>query len=136
MRQDWDSYFLTIAEQVATRATCNRLMVGTVLVKDNMIISTGYNGSIHNHEHCTDVGCLLNDQGRCIRTIHSEQNAILHADRSELKGATAYVTHFPCETCAKLLAQVGIVRIVYRNDYKSDRSISFLKGIELIHKKG
>jgi dCMP deaminase len=131
-RKDWDSYFLDIAEQVATRSTCNRLQVGCVIVNDKRIVSTGYNGSIHGHEHCTDVGCLLNEQGRCIRTIHAEVNAILHARRDELQGATAYVTHSPCENCTKLLAQAGIKRVVFKNPYSNKYNHYFVKDMEWI----
>jgi len=133
MRKSWDEYFLDIADVVATRSTCNKLAVGCVIVKDKMIVSTGYNGSVHGHEHCTDVGCLLNEEGRCIRTIHAEQNAIIHARRDELQEATAYVTHEPCETCSKLLNQAGIIRIVFRNSYKNERNRIFLQGVEIVH---
>lgn len=133
-RKSWDQYFLDIAEVVATRATCERLQVGCVIVKDKNIVSTGYNGSIHGHPHCTDegVGCLLNDEGRCIRTIHAEENAVLHANRESLKGSTAYVTHLCCEKCSKTLAQAGIKRIVYRHHYDNKYNKHFLSNIELV----
>lgn len=133
MRKSWDEYFLDIAEVVATRSTCNKLAVGCLIVKDRMIVSTGYNGSIHGHDHCVDVGCMLNEEGRCIRTIHAEQNAIIHARRDEIRGATAYVTHEPCETCAKLLNQAGVKRVVFSHPYKNDRNRAFLKGMEIVH---
>ncbi|WP_018393990.1 cytidine/deoxycytidylate deaminase family protein [Bacillus sp. 37MA] len=132
-RKSWDEYFLTIAEAVATRSTCNRLNVGCVIVKDKHIISTGYNGSIHGHEHCDEAGCLLSEQGRCIRCLHAELNAVLHAERDKLKGASAYVTHEPCENCAKTLAQAGIERIVYRNAYPNKWNSHFLKDIDVLH---
>ena len=137
MRKSWDEYFLEIAEVVATRATCERLKVGCVLVQNKNIISTGYNGSIHGHPHCIDegVGCLLNDEGRCIRTIHAEENAVLHANREDLQGATAYVTHLCCEKCSKTLAQAGIARIVYRHHYENKYNQHFLQDIELVHLK-
>jgi dCMP deaminase len=128
MRKSWDEYFMDIAFMVAERSTCNKLRVGCVLAKDNRIISTGYNGSIRGHEHCTDVGCLLNDEGRCIRTIHAEQNAILLALTSA-EGSTAYVTHEPCENCTKLLNQAGVKRIVYANPYKNKRNAEFRNGM-------
>jgi len=120
---------MDIAFMVAERSTCNKLRVGCVLVKDNRIISTGYNGSIRGHEHCTDAGCLLNDEGRCIRTIHAEQNAVLLALAST-EGSTAYVTHEPCENCTKLLNQAGIKRVVYANPYKNERNIEFMHGMK------
>ncbi|WP_026092496.1 deoxycytidylate deaminase [Calidifontibacillus oryziterrae] len=134
-RKNWDKYFLDIAREVATRSTCPRLSVGCVIVKEKHIISTGYNGSIHGHDHCEDVGCLINEQGRCIRTIHAEVNAVLHAERDDLKGATAYVTHEPCENCAKTLAQSGIKKIVFENAYENKWNQYFLKDIEVIRIK-
>ena len=133
MRKSWDEYFLEIAEVVATRSTCERLNVGCVIVKDRRIISTGFNGSIHNHDHCEDVGCLINDEGRCIRTIHAEENAVLHADRQSLKEATAYITHESCEKCAKTLAQSGVRRIVFRHRYPNKWNEHFLKDIEVVY---
>lgn len=129
-RKDWDLYFMDIAEKVAERSTCDRLSVGCVIVKNRRIVSTGYNGSISGTEHCDDVGHLYNDQGRCIRTIHAEQNAILFAERDELKGATVYCTHQPCENCAKLLVQAGVKRIVYKHEYRNKDSEYFLNMVE------
>lgn len=137
-RISWDEYFLNIAEQVSKRSTCDRLHVGCVIVKDNVIISTGYNGSIRGQEHCDDVGHLYNDEGRCIRTVHAEQNAIIFA-KDSLEGCTAYVTHEPCEICTKLLIQSGIIRIVYKHKYdnkynkKIIEEVSKVKNIEFIH---
>jgi dCMP deaminase len=132
-RKSWDEYFLEIAEVAATRSTCQRLHVGCVIVKDRHIVSTGYNGSIHGHEHCYEVGCLKDANGRCIRCLHAEENAVLHADRHLLKGATAYITHESCEKCSKTLAQSGIKRIVYRHAYPNEWNQYFLKDIEVIH---
>lgn len=131
-RKSWDEYFMDIAETVATRATCDRLHVGCVIVKDKRIISTGYNGSIHGEDHCDDVGHLYNEQGRCVRTIHAEQNAIIHANREDLKGATAYVSHEPCETCTKLLIQAGIKRIIFKHGYQNKYNHNFTKNVEWI----
>jgi dCMP deaminase len=134
-RPSWDELFLELAEKYAEMGTCERLKVGSIIVKDNIQISAGFNGSIHGHEHCTDegVGCLLNDEGRCIRTLHAEENAILHAERHLLEGTTIYVTHEPCEKCSKMIAQVGIKRIVFRNPYKNKWNEHFLKGVEIVH---
>lgn len=72
-RPDWDEFFLEVAETYAKRGTCERLKVGSVIVKNNKQVGQGYNGSIQGHEHCSDegVGCLLNEEGRCIRTLHA-----------------------------------------------------------------
>lgn len=134
-RKSWDKYYLDIADKVATRSTCDRLSVGCVIVKNNRIISTGYNGSVSGKEHCDDVGHLYNDEGRCIRTIHAEQNALLFAEREELKDATVYVSHQPCENCAKLLAQAGVSKVVFEHEYKNTDSAFFLDMIEVEHVK-
>lgn len=134
-RKSWDKYYLDIADKVATRSTCDRLSVGCVIVKNNRIISTGYNGSISDKEHCDDVGHLYNDEGRCIRTIHAEQNALLFAEREELKDATVYVSHQPCENCAKLLVQAGVSKVVFKHEYKNTDSAFFLDMIEVEHAK-
>ncbi|MCY7866046.1 cytidine/deoxycytidylate deaminase family protein [Bacillus spizizenii] len=133
MRKSWDSYFLDIAEKVAERSTCDRLHVGAVIVKDKLIVSTGYNGSIQGQDHCSDAGHLLNEQGRCVRTIHAEQNAIIFASRDELQGATAYVTHEPCETCTKLLIQSGVKRIVFAHLYKNSANHHFYQEVRWEH---
>jgi dCMP deaminase len=132
-RPTWDEFYLQLAEKYATRGTCNRLQVGCVIVKNQKPVGWGYNGSIHGHPHCTDVGCLLNEQGRCIRTLHAEENAILHTDRHDLDGATAYVTHEPCESCVKRLSQVGIKRVVYRHAYENKWNQYFNQEMEWTH---
>ena len=132
-RPDWDTFFIELAHVYSKRSTCTRLQVGCVIVKDKVPVSFGYNGSISGHEHCSDVGCLLNDEGRCIRTIHAEQNAIMHADRDKLKGATAYVTHEPCETCSKLLVQAGIKEVIFSNAYPNRYNRHFTAGVSWIH---
>ncbi|MGD6876957.1 deoxycytidylate deaminase [Bacillus infantis] len=132
-RKEWDYYFMDIAKNVATRATCDRLHVGCVIVQGKRIVSTGYNGSVNGQDHCDEVGHLHNEEGRCIRTIHAEQNAILFANREELKGATAYITHQPCENCAKLLVQSGIERIVFEKEYENKYSNFFLEMVEATH---
>jgi dCMP deaminase len=136
LRQGFDEYFMDIAEIVSSRATCNRLHVGCVIVKNKRIVSTGYNGSPSGESHCDEIGDLYNDQNRCVRTIHSEQNAILFANRHDLQGATAYVTHQPCENCAKLLVQSGIKRVVFKNKYTNTYSDYFLNMIEVVHLGG
>jgi dCMP deaminase len=122
------------------RATCSRLKVGTIITKNNLQLGEGYNGSISGDAHCEDDGCLLNDEGRCIRTIHSEQNALLNAMKKGVSGGvsggTAYITHESCETCSKLLAQAGIIRIVYLVPYANKYNSHFLKGIEVVEFEG
>lgn len=124
MRDSWDEYFLEMANHVSKRATCDRLHVGCVLVRDKCVISTGYNGSISGMAHCDDIGHDFVD-GHCIRTAHAEQNAICQAAKNghSTDGCTAYITHSPCWTCFKLLVQCGVKGIIYENEYKMDSRI-------------
>ena len=131
-RATWDEYFLRIAREVSTRATCPRRSVGCVLVRDKKILATGYNGSVRGLAHCTDVGCLMED-GHCVRTVHAEANAIIQAAQS-LEGATAYVTSLPCWACFRMLANAGIGRIVYEDSYPNPRIVGTAAqaGIQLV----
>ena len=104
MRPDWDSYFMKIAYAVSERSTCDRAMVGCVLVMEKRILTTGFNGSPMGQDHCDEVGHLIVD-GHCVRTIHAETNAIIQAALHGVstRGATCYVTHLPCINCTKAL---------------------------------
>ncbi|MGT2715013.1 deoxycytidylate deaminase [Streptococcus respiraculi] len=125
-RLAWDEYFAAQALLIANRATCKRAKVGAVLVKDNKVVATGYNGSVSGTEHCLEQECLVVD-GHCVRTLHAEVNAILQgAERGIPKGFTAYVTHFPCLNCSKQLLQVGCKRVVYINEYRIDDYAKYL----------
>jgi dCMP deaminase len=136
-RPSWDHYYLTIAYTVAKRATCPRASVGAVLVKDNHIIATGFNGAVRGLPHCTEVGCLMLD-GHCARAVHAECNAIIQAALHGVStaGATAYITHYPCLNCAKMLVNAGITRVVYGEVYRqSQDTVSILEigaGVECI----
>jgi dCMP deaminase len=124
-RPSWTEYFLDIADKVSTRSTCTRLKVGCVLVaEDNRILATGYNGSPKGLPHCIDDGCLLNEEGRCIRTIHSEINALLSIDANLRKGSTLYCNYEPCENCTKFMIQAGVKKVVFRNSYISKKNSS------------
>lgn len=113
---------MKITEMVASRSTCDRALVGCVLVnRDHRIVSTGYNGSVSGNPHCDDVGHTMRD-GHCIATIHAEMNAILYCAKEGIptKGTICYVTHFPCLNCTKALIQAGICEIIYKDDYRVD----------------
>ncbi len=135
-RPSWDEYFMAIAFAVAGRSTCDRAHVGAVLVRDRRILTTGYNGAPAGLPHCDDVGHLMVD-GHCVRTLHAEQNAIIQGALHgvSIQGATAYVTHQPCLTCAKMLINSGVTRIVYAGNYPDEHSRSFLNiaNVALVH---
>jgi dCMP deaminase len=135
-RPSWDEYFMQIAFTVAERSTCNRAQVGAVLVRDRRILTTGYNGAPSGLPHCEEIGHLIID-GHCVRTLHAEQNAIIQGALHgiSIAGATAYVTHQPCLTCAKMLINSGIQRVVYAGNYPDLNSRDFLQtaGVVLDH---
>jgi len=116
-RESWDSYFIHLAVQVAARGTCPRRQVGAVLTQNNHLRSTGYNGSSAGQPHCLEVGCLLNAEGRCQRTVHAEANAIRDADPAALKDGVLFVTTMPCSNCAKMIACCPLKEIVYLQPY-------------------
>jgi dCMP deaminase len=132
----WDQYFMAIGRVVATRSTCDRKHVGAVMVRDRMILATGYNGSIRGLPHCDDDGHMMED-GHCVRTVHAEANAIVQAARNgiRLEAADIYVTASPCFGCFKLIANAGVKRIVFGEFYRDQRIFELSKtlGIELLH---
>lgn len=105
---------------VATRATCDRRHVGAVIVKDKIIISTGYNGAPRGLAHCDDEDHEMSD-GHCIRTVHAEANAIIQAARkgAAIEDGVIYLTTSPCYDCFKMIVNSGIVRVVYKDFYMS-----------------
>lgn len=120
-RPNWDQYFMSIAHTVSERASCNRRKCGVVLVSpEHRIVSTGYNGAPAGWDDCLSTGCELDDQGHCIRTIHSELNAVITAAKHGISTdhTTAYIYGAPpCPKCALLLAQAGIKVVYYQGDY-------------------
>lgn len=134
-RASWDEYFMNIAREVATRATCDRKHVGAVLVRDRSILATGYNGSIRGLPHCDEVGHLM-EEGHCVRTVHAEANAVAQAARQGVRvdEATAYVTASPCWGCFRLLANAGVRRIVFGEFYRDPKVYEFSRalGLELV----
>lgn len=126
-RPTWDAYFMEIAGTVSKRATCDRGRSGCVIARDKQILVTGYVGSPRGLPHCDDIGHLmkkvLHEDGRisqhCMRTVHAEQNAICQAARLgiSLEGATLYCRMTPCRTCAMLIINCGIKRVVCERKY-------------------
>lgn len=136
MRVSWERYFMNLAVQAATRSTCPRKSVGAVIVRDKAVLATGYNGSLRGLPHCTEVGCLM-ENDHCVRTVHAEANAILQAARNGVRidGASIYVTASPCWDCFKLIANAGIRGIHYGEFYRDDRIRQYAReaGIQLVH---
>lgn len=120
-RPSWDDYFMATAVLISTRSPCERLHVGCVIVsagdRKNRIIAAGYNGFLPGTPHVSRVR-----EGHEQATVHAEQNAIADAARRGIpvEGSVAYVTHFPCINCAKILASAGISEVRYREDYHND----------------
>ena len=132
-RPTWDKYLMEIAKQVATRSTCERKQVGALIVKDNMIISDGYNGTPSGFENICE---LKNGQTKW-HVLHAEANAILKCAKygQSCEGADLYLTLSPCKECGKLIHQAGIARVIYYNTYKDLSGIKFLikAGVKITH---
>lgn len=131
-RVSWDRYFMNLAIQAATRSTCPRKAVGAVIVRDRAVLATGYNGSIRGLAHCTEAGCMM-ENNHCVRTVHAEANAILQAAKHgvRLEGAEVYVTASPCWDCFKLIANAGITRVLFGEFYRDSRIVEFAREAEI-----
>lgn len=132
-RLNWDDYFMSIAYLISSRSPDLRLRVGSVIVKDNRIISAGYNGFLPNLPHIS----MVDDHDHEQATVHSEQNAISDSARRGVscQDAVCYVTHYPCLGCFKTLASSGIRKIIYDDDYKNNpivKQLAELAKIEII----
>ncbi len=134
-RSSWDQYFMDIARQVASRATCDRKQVGALIVRDRNILSTGYNGSIRGLPHCDEVGHMM-ENGHCVATVHAEANAIIQAAKNGVRidGATLYTSASPCWQCFKLIANAGCTRIVFGEFYRDERIFEYAArlGLDLV----
>jgi len=143
IRPSWDEYFMEVANTIAKRATCDRGRSGCVIARNRQILVTGYVGSPRNLPHCDDVGHLLkkvtHENGQvsthCVRTVHAEQNAICQAAKLgiALEGSTLYCRMTPCRTCAMLIINCGIERVVCEKKYhSSDESEEMFKQAGII----
>ena len=127
IRPTWDEYFMEVARTIAKRATCDRGRSGCVIARDKQLLVTGYVGSPVGLPHCDDVGHLMKKvihdddsiSQHCMRTVHAEQNAICQAAKLgvALDGATVYCKMKPCRTCAMLIINCGIKRVVCEKKY-------------------
>ena len=128
-RPSWDEYFMATAALIASRSNCERLHVGCVVVtggdRKNRIVTAGYNGFLPATPHISRVR-----DGHEQATVHAEQNAVADAARrgSSVEGCVAYVTHYPCINCAKILAAAGIAEIKYHEDYSNDPLVAQILG--------
>jgi dCMP deaminase len=128
-RPEWDEYFMLLAKLAAIRSTCLSRPAGAVIVRDQQVLATGYNGSMPGVAHCTDDGVCFRrsfragegDKYDVCRAIHAEANAIAQAARRgvSIEGAIVYTTLAPCFVCTKLMASARIVRVVYEHEYES-----------------
>ena len=125
-RPSWDNYFCNLAKLTASRSPCERLQVGCILVKDNRIIAQGYNGFMSGCEHKS----VIRDNHE-MATIHAEQNAIADCAKRGVSclNATAYITHYPCINCMKILCASGIINIKYIDNYKNDDLVDYFSKI-------
>jgi dCMP deaminase len=131
VRPDNDTYFMRMAELVATRSTCLRRNVGAVVVKEKRVLTTGYNGAPKGLRHCAEVGCVRlqnhiasGTRHELCRGVHAEQNAVIQAAYFgvSIKDSTIYTTNYPCVMCAKILVNAGIKEIVYEEEYIDELS--------------
>ncbi len=120
-RPTWDEYFKSIVQVTATRSPCQRLQVGCLFVSDNRIVSQGYNGFLPGCSHVSIVR-----DGHEQATVHAEQNALADCAKRGVScaGATAYITHYPCIICARLLFAAGIKHIKYISEYRVDELVA------------
>ena len=146
-RPSWDNYFMEVAHAVSKRATCDRGRSGCVIARNKQILVTGYVGSPTGFAHCDDVGHQIkkvtHENGEisehCVRTVHAEQNAICQAAKLgiSIEGATIYCRMTPCRTCAMLLINCGITRVVCERRYHQAQESEEMfehAGIELEYK--
>ncbi|MGI5920587.1 MAG: deoxycytidylate deaminase [Syntrophomonadaceae bacterium] len=142
-RPAWDQYFLQLADLVSSRSTCLRRQVGAVLVKEERIIATGYNGAPRGLKHCLELGCLREQQNipsgqryELCRGVHAEQNAIINAAYYGVstRGAVIYCTNQPCIICARMIINAGIIKVIHRGNFNDQLSLDFMQeaGIEVI----
>lgn len=139
-RPSWDKYFMAIARLVSERSTCLRRQVGAVIVKDKRIIATGYNGAPSGLRHCNEAGCLrqklkipAGERQEICRGLHAEQNAIIQSAKYGIAIADSvlYSTHQPCVTCAKMIINAGIKKVIYQGDYPDRLAKELLEEAEI-----
>lgn len=135
MKKKFIDYFMRVAQETASLSSAEKLKVGCVIVRDDRILSIGYNGTPTGWDNCCEEDGKTKPE-----VIHAESNALtkLCQSNESSKGAVAFVTHSPCVDCAKLLYQAGISEVIYREEYRSRSGIEFLHkaGVHTWHKIG
>jgi len=134
MRPSKSDYYMTIAKAVARRSTCTRRQLGAVIVLDDCIVGTGYNGAPRGLPHCSVVGCLRDElkiqsgtRHEICRAVHAEQNAIIQATaRGYLRGAGLYCEVSPCMICAKMIINAGIKAVMCEDIYPDINALNLL----------
>jgi len=135
-RPSWDEYFMEITQLVLKRSTCLRRKVGAVIVKDKKILTTGYNGAPRGLPHCLEIGCLREkkkiisgERQELCRGLHAEQNAIVQAALYgiSIDGSILYCTNQPCITCAKMIINSGIKKVIYMKEYPDQLARDILR---------
>lgn len=129
-RISWQEYFTEIVKTVAKRSPCHRLHVGCILVKDNRIISSGYNGFLPSGKHNS---IIVDNHEQA--TVHAEQNCISDCAKRGINtcDSTAFITHYPCINCFKILVASGVKEILYLEDYRNNPIVEQLNN-DLKHK--
>lgn len=128
-----DEYYLRIAADVAGRSTCLRRQIGAVVVNGDVIVSTGYNGNPRQMPHCAEIGCIRDElkipsgeRMEICTGVHAEMNALIFSGK-ESRGGTLYTTLVPCNTCAKMIVNAGIRRVVYAEGYPDRMGLVLLE---------
>ena len=120
MKTKFLHYFMSNAVSASQLSTCPRAAVGAIVVRyDGKVIGTGYNGSPRGLPHCTDVGCYIDQNGSCIRSVHAEVNALLGLSGLEVAGSSLFCTHKPCLNCTKLILNSGLTFVYFLKQYNS-----------------
>ncbi len=136
MRPEWKEYFIEMADVAKKRSTCKRRHVGALIVKDNRVLATGYNGAPSGTKHCDEIGCLRDEleipsgeRHELCRGLHAEQNAIIQAAKHgvNISDAILYCTNQPCVICAKMIINAGIKKIIYKGEYPDQLALDMLE---------
>ncbi len=135
MRTKKIDYYMMLVKVVASRSTCKRRSVGAIIVKNSVVLSTGYNGAPSGITHCIDTYCIRDrkrirsgTRHEICKAVHAEQNAIIHAAKNgiAIEGGIMFTNTFPCCICAKMIVNAGIKTIVYDQDYPDELSLEIL----------